>query len=161
MPAAAFEQSQAHFPFWRIPLQFENMTLVKHFSKFLTGEIPLIAKQKAENPFLIYVPAFKVADLRSISQKAISMTCMQPLLTFEDKSVTPASEMILPAPEAMEMARFIWNAIRFKYRQISGEKFAIQDGNLGQAELVWLTLSMSAAFTKNKKKNIPNSDVSR
>jgi hypothetical protein len=159
MPIAEFEPSQNYFPFWRIPLKFENLTQVKQYAKYLTGEIPLIARQKAENQFMIYVPAFKVADLKSLSQKAVSLTCMQPVLSFDNKSIRPSAEMILPASEALEMGRFIWNAIRFKYRQIAGEKFEIKNGNLGQPELIWITLSMPAPISRSKPENAIKSNA--
>jgi predicted RNA-binding Zn-ribbon protein involved in translation (DUF1610 family) len=140
--SAQYEQGKDFFPFWRF--QFESgggEGTVGDFAKILTGEIPLIARNKAREPFYLYMPAYKMPDLDNLTTRAIRLNRTQPILALAEDEITPAAEMVLPESEAVELARFYWQVMRSRYRQLNRPKYDFKTENFGPGELLWLTMS--------------------
>ncbi len=71
--SAIYEQSDGNAPFWRFPFTTgKGLSNVAGFARILTGEIPLIARDKAANPFYLYAPAFKQTRSRCPDPKGPS-----------------------------------------------------------------------------------------
>lgn len=139
---AKYEEGNHYHPFWRFPfVAGENVDTVSKFSKILTGEIPLVAKKKAENRFYLYVPGFKSMNLNSLTNVGTRVCCVQPELNFETKQVPFEAEMILPESEALELARHYWNVIKAKYRHLERPEYEFESCKTGPGEIVWLSLS--------------------
>jgi len=140
--SAVFEPGQNYHPFWRFPFTLDGeIDTVAKFSKVLTGEIPLIVKSKANNLFYLYIPAFKTANLSTLSSLGVRICNMQPELDLEQKSVKVSAEMILPEDEAIELSRYYWNLIKSKYRHLQKKNFDFENCKLSDGEIVWLSLS--------------------
>ncbi|OGC90809.1 MAG: hypothetical protein A2W25_12800 [candidate division Zixibacteria bacterium RBG_16_53_22] len=150
--SALHEQGKDYFPYWRF--QFKGgrgESSVGEFAKILTGEIPLIAKNKAKNAFYLYVPAFKMPDLDNMTTRAIRLCRTQPRLELSEDEITPAADMILPECEAVELARFYWQVIRSRYRYLNIPDYVFTQGSLvGQGELLWLTMTDSTGPAKSR-----------
>ncbi len=135
------EQGSSYYPFWRFPFSTgAKIKTVAEFSKILPGEIPLIAKNKAQNIFYLYSPAFKIADLRSLTARGIRLCNMQPILEIEKAPVVPAAEMVLPESEGKELVRFYWNSMRIKYKFLDNDIYNFDKSLVGAGELIWLTM---------------------
>jgi predicted RNA-binding Zn-ribbon protein involved in translation (DUF1610 family) len=140
--SAQFEQARGFHPFWRFSFSGgKGEKTVNDFSRILTGEIPLIAKNKAQIQFCLYVPGFKTPDLDSMTNRAIRLNRTQPIFEFTDDEIDPAAEMILPESEAVELARFYWQILRIKYRQLNSPTYDFKSCKIGPGELVWLTMT--------------------
>jgi hypothetical protein len=132
-------ESEASAPFWRFPFTAGNgLDSVAGFAKILTGEIPLIAKNKAANRFYLYVPAFKQPDLDTLTTKGLRLCRTQPSLAFNDGDLNPQADAVLPESEALELARFYWEVMRSRYRQLGIPEFDFKIDNVGRGELIWL-----------------------
>lgn len=143
--AAVYEQGIGSYPFWRFPFTGgRGEKTVGEFARILTGEIPLIAKGKAQNPFYLYLPAFKLADLDSLTARAIRLNRTQPILETGEQEFAPAADMILPESEAQELARFYWQVIRAKYRHLNSPDYDFARSKIGTGEIIWLTLTESS-----------------
>jgi len=144
MVCGPYEAGEYYHPFWRFAFSAGgDIDTVRKFSKILTGEIPLIAKSKANNPFYIYVPAFKSINLSTLTSVGIRLCRVQPEIEVQRKTFSRAAEMTLPESEAIELARFYWDVIRSKYQYLGGSKFDFNSHRLGQGIIVWLSLSRS------------------
>lgn len=138
---AAFEQADGHFPFWRFPFKTgDDIATVGQFSKILTAEIPLIAKPKASQPFYLYAPAFKIADLDALTNDGLRLCRTQPILDLLAGQINPLAETVLPDSEALELARFYWSTIRSRYKFLQRAKFDFKIEKTGPGELIWLTM---------------------
>ncbi len=149
MACAQYETGKKFHPFWQFEFEVENNDTVGKFSRMLTGEIPLIAKSKANNPFYIYVPAFRTANLSMLTSLGIRLCRVQPEIGVEKRNFSPGAEMVLPKSEAIELARFYWNVIRSKYQYLGGAEYDFDPGKLGQEKIIWLSLSRS--YSQSKK----------
>jgi hypothetical protein len=118
------------------------------FAKILTGEIPLIAKDKAANPFYLYVPAFNLADLDTLTTRGLRLCRTQPIMQLSSDEIKPQAEAILPESEALELARFYWAIIRSRYKYLNVPLHDFKTENVGSGELVWLTMSNPASVDK-------------
>jgi predicted RNA-binding Zn-ribbon protein involved in translation (DUF1610 family) len=147
-----YEAERYFHPFWRFMLSTDNnIDTVGEFSKILTGEIPLIARSKVNNPFYLYVPAFRSTNLSTLTSVGIRLCRVQPEIEIKKRNFSRAAEMVLPEGEAIELARFYWNVIRSKYRYLSGSEFDFDSCRLGQAEIIWLSLSRSYGQSKKTR----------
>lgn len=89
MACAQYETGKQFHPFWQFEFEVENNDTVGKFSRILTGEIPLIAKSKANNPFYIYVPAFRSANLSTLTSLGIRLCRVQPEIGVEKRNFSP------------------------------------------------------------------------
>ena len=139
----------SYYPFWKIAINTsQGQKTVADFSKILTGEIPLIAKNKAGNQFYLYIPAFKFAELDVITNRGLRLCRTQPLIEYSNDRITPAAEPVLPQEETLELARFYWFVMRSKYRHLLNPSFDFTaDGN---PEFVWLTLTDFSPINRGK-----------
>lgn len=140
---ASYEKGRRFHPFWRFDFAIKDTETVGKFSKILTGEIPLIAKSKAGNPFYLYVPAFKSIDLISLTSLGEMMCRVQPELVYDKEPRLPEADMILPESEGLELARFYWNLLRSKYRYLTGQEYDFKNARVGRGKLVWIGLANS------------------
>jgi hypothetical protein len=146
---AIFEQSKYHFPYWQFPFSTgKGLRTVGEFARILTGEIPLIAKNKASNLFYLYIPAFKLPDLEILTSKSIRICRTQPLLEISNDEITPAAEMILPESEARQLAKYYWILMRSKYKFLLDKIYDFRDENIGAGEIIWLSMM---PFSSNDK----------
>jgi len=149
---ASYENGTRYHPFWRFRFATGEIDTVGKFSKILTGEIPLIARSKANNSFYIYVPAFRSIDLNSLTTLGEMFCRIQPEMTFERKSQSPAADMILPESEGKELARFYWNLLRSKYHFLAGKDYDFNACRISEGELVWLGLANSYGVKSTSEK---------
>ncbi len=139
---AKYEEGAYNHPFWRFPFTAgDDINTVSKFAKKLTGEIPLIARNKAENKFFLYVPGFKSMNLDSLTNVGIRICCVQPILDIKNEPISVECDMVLPESEALELARHYWNLIRLKYRHLEKPEYEFDLCKTGKGEIIWLTLS--------------------
>lgn len=142
LQSARYEEGKYYHPFWRFPFTIgEDIDTVAKFSRILTGEIPLVAKAKAQNRFYLYVPGFKSMNLNSLTNVGIRICCVQPQLEIENNSIPFEAEMVLPESEAFELARHYWDLIKSKYRHLEKPEFEFASCKTGKGEIIWLSLS--------------------
>lgn len=154
----AYEAGEYNHPFWRFSFSAGgDIDTVGKFAKILTGEIPLIAKTKKDNPYYIYVPAFKSTNLSTLTSVGIRLCRVQPEIEIHEKNSSRVAEMILPENEAIELARFYWNVIRSKYRYLGGSEYDFDPGKLGQGKIIWLSLSRS--YCQSRKSGIKKAKI--
>jgi len=152
---ASHEGGSHYHPFWRFRFAVGDTGTVGEFSKILTGEIPLIAKSKADNLFYLYVPAFSCADLGVLTSLGGRLCRIQPELSFENRPEPFSAEMILPESEGLELARFYWNLLRSKYNYLTGKEYDFENCRSGAGEFIWLGLNQAyGAADKSGKKHI-------
>lgn len=145
---ASLEEGSYYHPFWRFRFTVEEFETVHDFSRILTGEIPLIAKTKAENPFYIYAPAFKSKDLNSLTTLGTRICRTQPVLSIQEDPRNYAAEMVLPESEGLELSRFYWNLLRSKYSYLSGAEYDFESCQVSPGELIWIGLGQSHGIRK-------------
>jgi predicted RNA-binding Zn-ribbon protein involved in translation (DUF1610 family) len=139
---AKYEEGKYYHPFWRFAFAIgDDIKTVAKFSKILTGEIPLVARKKAQNDFYLYVPGFKSKNLNSLTNVGTRICCVQPVLEIENRNVPFEAEMVLPESEALELARHYWNVVKSKYRHLEKPQYQFEDCKTSQGEIVWLSLS--------------------
>lgn len=141
--SASFENGTYYHPFWKFPFAAGEADTVGKFSKILTGEIPLIARSKANNQFCLYIPAFRSANLNSMTILGERLCRVQPELQYDSRTRPPAVDMVLPESEGLELARFYWNLLRSRYMYLSGPDYDFESCTVGKGELVWLGLGNS------------------
>ena len=141
-----YEPSKGHYPFWKFPITIgSNLKTVGQFSKILTGEIPLIAKDKAQQSFFLYVPAFSIPNLESLTTIGLRLCRTQPLYSLSNLDIAPSGDTVLSRHDAREIARFYWAIMRSRYRHLFENKYDLGSNSAGPAELVWVTLSIPGA----------------
>ena len=140
---ASYENGGHYHPFWKFQFTIGEIDTVGKFSKILTGEIPLIKKSKANNPFYLYIPAFQSMDLSALTSLGGRFCRMQPELSYSKKSQAPSADMVLPESEGLELARFYWNLLRSKYTFLCGKQYDFESCAVKKGELVWLGLERS------------------
>jgi len=130
-------------PYWRFPLEFKHKTrykTVRDFSKLLTAEIALLRKEKQENRFYLYSPAFKAADVVRWAKKAISILKTQPHAKLKNKPPAKGLDFYIDEPEAKEMAVFLWQMSAVKYARLQGPDFRFTESDMPAGEIVWLPI---------------------
>jgi predicted RNA-binding Zn-ribbon protein involved in translation (DUF1610 family) len=141
-----YEPSSSLYPFWKIPFEIgDDMTTVSQFSKILTGEIPLIAKNKAAQHFYLYMPAFVIPNLESLTTVGLRLCRTQPILSLGNSEIRLAGDVVLNDNDAFILAKFYWFLIRCRYRHLLESGYEFRPEMLGKPELVWLTVSIPGA----------------
>jgi len=130
-------------PYWRFPLEFSinrPYKTVADFNKLLTAELALLRKEKRENSFYLYSPAFKATDVELWVKRAIGTLLTQPHDQLEEKLPGDGPVFTIDEAEAKQMALFLWRSATVKYARLSRDEFAIDDSKLPAGELVWLPI---------------------
>lgn len=139
-----FDGPGTMYPFWRVPLSFgkpRKANTVGEFTKLLTADIPLLARNKKEQPFYVYVPAFAGADAEWHVQAAVRMMRTQPRLKSGKQDFKNAPQVSLPLAESLEFAAFAWNWLRMSYGHLRGDDMSYDSARTGDAELVWMPMT--------------------
>lgn len=139
-------------PFWRFPLAIEgkrNFKTVAEFSRLLGSEIALLRKEKKNNQFYLYSPAFKSSDVRSWFKKAYTMLVTQPHDHLNDKLGEKYVPLNIDIDEARQMAIFLWKKLTLKYAWGLPELLNLQESSLQNGEIVWLPAKNYALIRKS------------
>jgi DNA-directed RNA polymerase subunit RPC12/RpoP len=131
------------YPFWRFAIGFEeprSFRTVGEFARLLTADIPLLARDKADSPFYVYVPAFAGADAEWQVQTAVRTTRVQPQIVPGDEGLEGTPAVSLPPGEAAQFAAFAWNWLRMSYVNLRHDRFDFRKARCAAAELLWLPL---------------------
>ena len=138
-------------PFWRFSLDIKAdipLKTVADFSRILTAEIALLRKEKRENQFYLYSPAFKSRDAKSWFKNAYSMLVTQPHDELSEKLPRSYLPFTIDEGEAREMAIFLWKRLAMKYAwqgQYPGE---LTESMLPGGEIIWLPAQNYALIDK-------------
>jgi ribosomal protein L37AE/L43A len=155
-------QSSLCAPYWRFPLEFtgrKSYKTVSDYSKILGGEIALLRKEKRQNQFYLYSPAFKSADIHSWFDAAYAVLRTQPHDSLADSLPQQSPAFCIDEVEARQMAIFLWRMLTLKYAWKLGKKLAIDESSLPAGRIVWLpagSLKSSAKALNFKEVNVVN-----
>jgi ribosomal protein L37AE/L43A len=138
-------------PFWRFPLVISgsrHIETVADFSKLLGSEIALLKKEKQNNKFYLFSPAFKSSDVRNWFNKAYSMLITQPHHKLSDKMPQKYLPFNIDHNEAKQMAIFLWRKLVMKYSWGFPELQHLDESYLPDGEIVWLPAQNYALINK-------------
>jgi len=130
-------------PYWRFPLEFhgrKSYKTVKDFYNLLTTEVALLRKEKRDNPFYLYSPAFKATDVNLWVKRATAILKTQPHDKLTEKFPKDGPVLCIDEDEAKEMAIFLWRVIAEKYARLQTGEFCPDDDNFQSGEIVWLPI---------------------
>jgi len=99
-----------------------------------------LRKEKQENRFYLYSPAFKAADVVRWAKKAISILKTQPHAKLKNKPPAKGLDFYIDEPEAKEMAVFLWQMSAVKYARLQGPDFRFTESDMPAGEIVWLPI---------------------
>ena len=139
-------------PYWRFPLEFQarkSYKTVKEFYNLLPSEIALLRKEKGENRFYLYNPAFKSSDVNRLVSRAMTVLRTQPHDKLVEKVPAKGPVMSIDEAEAREMAVFLWNIATFKYPRLRLKEFYLDEENLPPGEIVWLPMQDTRLIVKS------------
>ncbi|OQX92852.1 MAG: hypothetical protein B6D58_00755 [candidate division Zixibacteria bacterium 4484_95] len=128
-------------PFWRFPLEFNGQRhykTVRDFSKLLPAELALMRKQKKNNRFYLYSPAFKATDVNRWVKRALSVIKTQPHDKLYDRLPALGPVLCIDEDEAKEMAVFLWRVATSKYVNLRKGEFQFDVNYLQSGEVIWL-----------------------
>ena len=128
-------------PYWRFPLVLEGgqkYKTVKDFYSLLTGEIAYLRREKRENQYYLYSPAFKATDVNRWTRAALGILKTQPHEKLEAKEPSGGPVFSIEEIEAKEMAMFLWQVATLKYPKLRAPEFQINPAKLPAGEIVWL-----------------------
>ena len=134
-------QSSLCAPYWRFPLEFndrKSYKTVEDFSKILGGEIALLRKEKRQNRFYLYSPAFKSTDIHSWFDSAYSVLRTQPHDRLTESLPGQSLAFCIDEIEARQMAIFLWRMLTVKYAWKMKSKLAFDESSLPPGQIVWL-----------------------
>lgn len=138
-------------PFWRFPLTYEGQRSFKtvfEFSKLLTSEITFLKKEKRNNQFYLYSPAFKSSDVQSWFKNAYSVLLSQPHDELFDALPPRCLAFNIDECEARQMAIFLWRKLTSRYSWNLPPLMELSESDLPAGEIVWLPASNYALIKK-------------
>jgi len=130
-------------PYWRFPLEFRSRRsykTVQDFSNLLTAEIALLRKEKRNNRFYLYSPAFKSSNAGRLTGKALMLLRTQPHDTLEENLPDRGPVFCIDENEAKQMAAFLWQIMIMKNVRLQKDEFILDEDKLPAGEIVWLPM---------------------
>jgi len=134
---------QVCVPYWRFPLEFQGRKrykTVKDYYSLLTTEVALLRKEKRDNPFYLYSPAFKATDVNLWVKRAITILKTQPHDRLAEKFPKDGPVLCIDEDEAKETAIFLWRVIAERYGRLQTEGFYLDEDGLQPGEIIWLPI---------------------
>jgi len=128
-------------PYWRFPLAFDgpqNYRTVKDFGLLLTGEPAYLRREKLDNQFYLYSPAFKATDVNRWTTAALGILKIQPHDRLKAEAPVEGPVLAIEESEAKQMALFLWQVATLKYPRLRAPEFQIGPAGLPAGEIVWL-----------------------
>jgi len=130
-------------PYWRFPLEFKSRRsykTVQDFSNLLTAEIALLRKEKKNNRFYLYSPAFKSSNAGRLTDKALMLLRTQPHETLEENLPAQGPVFCIEESEARQMAVFLWQIMARKNLRLQKDAHTLNEDKLPAGEIVWLPM---------------------
>ena len=131
-------------PYWRYHLEIKSGKAYKKvadYSELLVSELSFMAKDKRENPFYLYAPAFRSADVGRWAEAALRMFRSQPNCRLENKLPPDHAEVTIAEAEAREMAVFLWQVSTYRYPNLRDMTAVVRNSLPEAGELVWFPQS--------------------
>lgn len=128
-------------PYWRYHLEIKSGKTYKKvadYSELLVSELSLLAKDKRDNPFYLYAPAFRSADVGRWAEAALRMFRSQPADRLDDKLPPDLAEVTISDTDAREMAFFLWQVSTYRYPKLRYLTAVVRNSLPAAGELVWL-----------------------
>jgi DNA-directed RNA polymerase subunit RPC12/RpoP len=130
-------------PYWRFPLEIRSSRsykTVQDFSNLLTAEITLLRKEKRNNCFYLYSPAFKSTNAGRLTDKALMLLRTQPHDRLEESLPSQGPVLSIEEAEAKQMAVFLWQIMVRKNTRLQKNEFMLNEDELPAGEIVWLPM---------------------
>jgi len=140
-------------PFWRFPLELkgrETYKTVMDYSKILVSELSFLRKEKRDNPFYLYSPAFYAPDVGRWAEMALRLLKSQPHDQLVEKIPVAGPDLAIEQNEAKQMAAFIWKVAMTRYRKAQKDEFQVDELSLPDGEIVWLPLEDENLLSKSR-----------
>jgi DNA-directed RNA polymerase subunit RPC12/RpoP len=140
-------------PFWRFPLELKGQKTYKtvmDFSKLLVSELSFLRKEKRDNQFYLYSPAFYAADATRWVEMALRVLKSQPHDQLVERIPLAGPDPAIEQNEGKQMASFLWNVAVARYQKIQKAGFSVDEFSLPDGEIVWLPLEDENLLSKSR-----------
>jgi DNA-directed RNA polymerase subunit RPC12/RpoP len=140
-------------PFWRFKLELNGQKTYKtvmDFSTLLVSELAFLRKEKRDNQFYLYSPAFYAADPNRWAEMALRIVKSQPHDQLTKKLPGESPDLAIEESEGKQMAVFLWQVIATRYQRVQKAGFRVDESTLPEGEIVWLPLEDETLLTKSR-----------
>jgi len=146
-------------PFWRFPLELKGdktYKTVMDYSKLLVSELAFLRKEKRDNQFYLYSPAFYSADANRWVDMALRVLKSQPHDQLVEKIPVAGPDLAIEQNEGKQMAAFLWNVAAARYQNLQKAGFRVDEFSLPDGEIVWLPLDDESLLFKSRDYHLVN-----
>lgn len=140
-------------PYWRFGLEIRSekvYTKVSDFSELLVSEISLMQKEKRDNLFYAYAPAFRSGDVSRWAELSLKIFRSQPSVNLQSRIEIDSLDVTISSADARAMAAFLWNVLTCRYSSFPDYAESIEHWMSPNGELVWLPFVDSNLLSKAK-----------
>jgi DNA-directed RNA polymerase subunit RPC12/RpoP len=140
-------------PFWRFPLELNGQKTYKtvmDFSTLLVSELAFLRKEKRNNQFYLYSPAFYAADANRWVEMALRTIKSQPHDQLIEKIPLAGPDLAIEQNEGKQMAAFLWQVAIARYLKVQKAGFNVDEFSFPEGEIVWLPLDDENLLNKSR-----------
>jgi ribosomal protein L37AE/L43A len=140
-------------PFWRFKLELSGQKTYKtvmDFSELLVSELSFLRKEKRDNRFYLYSPAFYAADTNRWAEMALRTIKSQPHDQLVEKMPGESPDLAIEENEGKQMAAFLWQVVIARYQKVQKAGFCVDEFTLPQGEIVWLPIEDESLLSKSR-----------
>ena len=100
----------------------------------------MLRKEKKNNRFYLYSPAFKSSNAGRLTDKALMLLRTQPHDSLEESLPAQGPVFCIDEAEAKQMAVFLWQIMTRKNVRLQKNAFMLDEDKLPAGEIIWLPM---------------------
>jgi LSD1 subclass zinc finger protein len=142
-------QPSGYFPFWifEAGLRRKKRSSIEEVFKLLPSEISLFNVRKKSRPFLFYIPAFELPNLKKVGDIALAYVRTQPELVTEAVREENLEGVFISDEDARKIAQLLWLKIISHKANLDLDKW--KKLRLRSAGIVWCPCHKGGNFLRD------------
>jgi hypothetical protein len=143
-------QPAGYYPFWifEAGLRRKRRSSIEDFFRLLPSEIGLFKVKKKSRPFLFYIPAFELANLKEVADIALAYVRTQPELLTKAVKEENLEGVFLSEEDTKKIAELLWLKIISNKANLDISKWKRM--TLKSMGIVWCPCRKGGSFLRDK-----------
>jgi predicted RNA-binding Zn-ribbon protein involved in translation (DUF1610 family) len=148
-PRPETRRSPGYYPFWVFELKFRQGrgSSIREVFELLPSEIGLFGALDKSRPFLFYVPAFELANLKKVAEIGLAYIRTQPQLETQNLRGENLEGVLIPEDDAKRMAELLWTNLIS--RKANLDLRTRMNPEFGRGRVIWCPCHRQGAFLRD------------
>ena len=142
-------RSLGYYPFWVFQTEIpdKKRLSIQDVLNILPSEIGLFKVVKKSNPFLFYIPAFEIKNLKKVPDISLAFTRTQPDLSIQPAKNENLKGVFISEEDAKELAEILWTSLLSSKQNINLGDW--RNLKFERGKIIWIPFYQDGIFLRD------------